>query len=104
MTSIYRFMTRQPEDAATVSILELHNLCPLPALPEVVASYIAEYAGRLKVGTIQRRLKRDRRTRPWGWNRQRPRAWYETRSRASGGPSGRRQHRRPPRSLRTFAP
>jgi integrase len=35
---------------------ELHNLCPLPALPEVVASYIAECAGRLKVGSIQRRL------------------------------------------------
>jgi integrase len=35
---------------------ESHNLCPLPALPEVVASYIAECAGRLKVGSIQRRL------------------------------------------------
>src|SRR5579872_6039512 len=29
---------------------------PLPASPEVVASYIAECAGRLKVGSIQRRL------------------------------------------------
>src|SRR5271169_5217547 len=35
---------------------EGHNVCPLPASPEVVASYIAECAGRLKVGTIQRRL------------------------------------------------
>jgi integrase len=33
-----------------------HELCPLPALPESVASYIAECAGRLKVGSIQRRL------------------------------------------------
>jgi site-specific recombinase XerD len=29
---------------------------PLPASPEVVAAYIAECAGRLKVGSIQRRL------------------------------------------------
>ena len=35
---------------------EGHGVCPLPALPEVVASYIAECAARLKVGTIQRRL------------------------------------------------
>jgi len=35
---------------------ELHSLCPLPASPETVASYIAECAGRLKVGSIQRRL------------------------------------------------
>jgi len=35
---------------------ELHNLCPLPAAPEAVAAYIAECAGRLKVGSIQRRL------------------------------------------------
>ena len=33
-----------------------NNLCPLPASPESVASYIAECAGRLKVGSIQRRL------------------------------------------------
>ena len=33
-----------------------HELCPLPASPEAVASYIAECAGRLKVGSIQRRL------------------------------------------------
>jgi site-specific recombinase XerD len=32
------------------------SLYPLPALPETVASYIAECAGRLKVGSIQRRL------------------------------------------------
>ncbi len=30
--------------------------CPLPGSPETVASYIAECAGRLKVGSIQRRL------------------------------------------------
>jgi integrase len=30
--------------------------CPLPALPETVAAYIAECAATLKVGTIQRRL------------------------------------------------
>jgi site-specific recombinase XerD len=35
---------------------ELRNLCPLPASPETVASYIAECAGQLKVGSIQRRL------------------------------------------------
>jgi integrase len=33
-----------------------HSLCPLPALAETVASYIAECAGWLKVGSIQRRL------------------------------------------------
>ncbi len=35
---------------------ESHGLSPLPASPEIVAAYIAECAGRLKVGTIQRRL------------------------------------------------
>jgi site-specific recombinase XerD len=35
---------------------ESHVLSPLPALPETVAAYIAECAGRLKVGSIQRRL------------------------------------------------
>jgi integrase len=35
---------------------EGHGLCPLPASPETVASYIAECAGRLKAGSIQRRL------------------------------------------------
>ena len=39
-----------------VAWCEGHGACPLPASPEVVASYIAECAGRLKVGTIQRRL------------------------------------------------
>lgn len=33
-----------------------HAISPLPASPEVVASYIADCAGRLKVGSIQRRL------------------------------------------------
>ncbi len=33
-----------------------HELCPLPAPSETVASYIAECAGRLKVGSLQRRL------------------------------------------------
>jgi integrase len=33
-----------------------NSVCPLPALPETVASYIAECADRLKVGSIQRRL------------------------------------------------
>jgi site-specific recombinase XerD len=33
-----------------------HHLSPLPASPDVVAAYIAECAGRLKVGSIQRRL------------------------------------------------
>jgi integrase len=32
------------------------ELCPLPATPETVAGYIADCAGRLKVGSIQRRL------------------------------------------------
>src|SRR5579871_4179389 len=35
---------------------EGHGVSPLPALPETVASYIAECAGRLKVGSIQRRV------------------------------------------------
>ena len=35
---------------------ESHELGPLPASPETVASYIAECAERLKVGSIQRRL------------------------------------------------
>src|ERR1035441_332584 len=33
-----------------------HGLCPLPALPETVASYIAGCAEHLKPGSIQRRL------------------------------------------------
>ena len=32
------------------------NLSPLPATAETVAAYIAECAGHLKVGSIQRRL------------------------------------------------
>jgi integrase len=32
------------------------ELCPLPASPETVAGYIADCAGHLKVGSIQRRL------------------------------------------------
>ena len=35
---------------------ERNNQRPLPASPETVAAYIAECAGRLKVGSIQRRL------------------------------------------------
>jgi site-specific recombinase XerD len=35
---------------------ESHGICPLPAAAEAVASYIAECAGKLKVGSIQRRL------------------------------------------------
>jgi len=35
---------------------EVRELCPLPASPETVAAYIAECAGHLKVGSIQRRL------------------------------------------------
>jgi site-specific recombinase XerD len=35
---------------------ESHSTCPLPASPDAVAAYIAECAGRLKVGSIQRRL------------------------------------------------
>src|SRR5579872_821476 len=35
---------------------EGHGICPLPATPETVASYIAECAGHLKPGSIQRRL------------------------------------------------
>ena len=35
---------------------ESHAVCSLPAPPEVVASYIAEYANFLRVGSIQRRL------------------------------------------------
>jgi integrase len=39
-----------------VAWCESHNLCPLPAPPQVVAAYIAVCAARLKVGSIQRRL------------------------------------------------
>jgi site-specific recombinase XerD len=35
---------------------DAHALSPLPASPETVAAYIADCAGRLKVGSIQRRL------------------------------------------------
>jgi site-specific recombinase XerD len=35
---------------------EGHGLCPVPALPESVAAFIAESASRLKVGSVQRRL------------------------------------------------
>ena len=35
---------------------ESHDVHPLPASPETVASYIAECTARLKVGSIQRRL------------------------------------------------
>jgi site-specific recombinase XerD len=35
---------------------EGHGVCPLPASPEIVAWYIAECAGRLKVGSIQRQM------------------------------------------------
>src|SRR5262245_25825865 len=35
---------------------QAREICPLPASAETVASYIAECAGRLKVGSIQRRL------------------------------------------------
>jgi integrase len=35
---------------------ETNSMRPLPAAPETVAAYIAECAGRLKVGSIQRRL------------------------------------------------
>jgi integrase len=35
---------------------EVRELCPLPASPETVAGYIADCAGRLKIGSIQRRL------------------------------------------------
>jgi len=35
---------------------EAHGLSPLPATSETVAAYIADCAGRLKVGSIQRRI------------------------------------------------
>jgi site-specific recombinase XerD len=35
---------------------EGHGVCPLPATADIVAAYIAECAGHLKVGSIQRRL------------------------------------------------
>jgi hypothetical protein len=35
---------------------DAHGVRALPASPEAVAAYIAECAGRLKVGSIQRRL------------------------------------------------
>jgi hypothetical protein len=41
---------------AAESVLRLGGLSPLPAAAESVAAYIAECAGRLKPGSIQRRL------------------------------------------------
>jgi site-specific recombinase XerD len=41
---------------AFCSWCESSGLCPLPASPEVVASFIADCTGHLKVGSIQRRL------------------------------------------------
>jgi len=35
---------------------EVQGVCAFPATPETVAAYIADCAGRLKVGSIQRRL------------------------------------------------
>src|SRR5450631_3930769 len=35
---------------------QTRDICPLPASAETVASYIAECAGHLKTGSIQRRL------------------------------------------------
>src|ERR1700722_10562817 len=35
---------------------EVQQVCPMPANPETVAAFIADCAGRLKVGSIQRRL------------------------------------------------
>ena len=35
---------------------EAQGVCPLPSPTETVAAYIAECAGRLKVGSIQRRI------------------------------------------------
>jgi site-specific recombinase XerD len=35
---------------------EVKQACPMPATPETVAAFIAECAGRLKVGSVQRRL------------------------------------------------
>ncbi len=35
---------------------EAHGTAPLPGSPETIAAYIAECAGRLKPGSIQRRL------------------------------------------------
>jgi integrase len=35
---------------------ELHELRPIPSSPETVAAYVAESAGRLKVGSLQRIL------------------------------------------------
>jgi site-specific recombinase XerD len=35
---------------------EVQQVCPIPATAETVAAFIAECAGRLKVGSVQRRL------------------------------------------------
>jgi site-specific recombinase XerD len=35
---------------------EVQQVCPMPATAETVAAFIAECAGRLKVGSVQRRL------------------------------------------------
>jgi site-specific recombinase XerD len=35
---------------------EVQQVCPMPATAETVAAFVAECAGRLKVGTVQRRL------------------------------------------------
>jgi site-specific recombinase XerD len=41
---------------AFCSWAEAHRLCAMPASSETVAAFIAECAGRLKVGSVQRRL------------------------------------------------
>ena len=57
-----------------------HHLGPLPASPEVVAAYIAECAGRLKVGSTQRRLNAIAEAhKAMDWIRPRRRAWSGTR-------------------------
>jgi Phage integrase, N-terminal SAM-like domain len=51
---------------------ESHGLGPLPANPETVAAYIAECAGHLKPGSIQRRLNAIAEAhKAVGWNRPR---------------------------------
>jgi site-specific recombinase XerD len=46
----------QSDWRAFYSWCEGQNVCPLPAAPETVASYIAECASHLKPGSIQRKL------------------------------------------------
>ena len=71
------------------------ELCPLPASPEAVSAYIADCAGHLKVGSIQRRLNAIAEAhKAMGVEFRHRRVWFGIRSRESGGRWGPLPYRR----------